>query len=255
VIADLPAVAPRTAEAERLLAMLRQPTARPQPREFVDANGLTLPPDKPGALWRHPQLGNIYLPKPLRGQQSYGPGPLRNRFAAGEVGVVVVCQRRPIFDESGRLLRYEMVMWDVSHNERVDRGALRQDLQMGWGGTPSTTHIFTTIAVANAALTVAKGNESLGTNSADVTTNEFTTIGLSRALGTPSGYVAPSALGTQFTRVLSKQFTASGSGTAKGSGVFSNTTVVGSFLYCQDNHTDAVLVSSDLLTEQWTFSN
>jgi hypothetical protein len=133
----------------------------------------------------------------------------------------------------------------------VDRGAVRQDLAL-FG---STSMALIAVSVANAALTKAKGDESLGSVTPDVTTNEFTTIGLSRAAGTLGAYTAPASLGAVFSRVISKLFTFTGSGTAKGSGLHSSTTVVGSFLYVEDNHTDAVGVTNDTLTEQWTISN
>lgn len=217
--------------------------------ERRDPSGLSLPPTRPGALWRSPVLGNIYAPKALRGLKSYGPGPLRSSMA--EVGILVTTHRRPVYDDAGRLLRYELVGYDITHNERVDRGALRQDLAV-FG---STSMAFTAVAVASAALTKAKGDESLGTTSANATTNEFTTIGLSRAAGSLGAYTAPSSLGGTFSRVISKLFTFTGSGTAKGSGLFDSTTVSGSFLYVEDNHTDAVGVTNDTLTEQWTISN
>jgi hypothetical protein len=194
-------------------------------------------------------LGNVYVPKALRGLKSYGPGPLRSGLR--EVGILVTVHRRPVFDDAGRLLRYDLIAHDVTHNERVDRGAVRQDLAV-FG---STSMAFTAVAVANAALSKAKGDESLGTASANATTNEFTTIGLSRAAGSLGAYTAPASLGAVFSRVISKLFTFTGSGTAKGSGLFDSTTVSGSFLYVEDNHTDAVGVTNDTLTEQWTISN
>lgn len=222
----------------------------------------TLPPDRTGpdgwrALYRDPdpRIGNVYAPRALLRGVSY-PGAAGLRVGLREVGICHVVHRRPVRDPAtGRLLRYDVLTTDLTHNERVDRGAVRSDLQFGWGGTPSTTHLFTVIAVANAALTKTKTDESLGSASADATTNEFTTLGLSRAAATIGAYTAPSALGNTYSRVLSKLFTATGSATAKGSGVFTSTTVAGSFLYVEDNHTDAVLVTNDTYTPTWTISN
>lgn len=157
-----------------------------------------------------------------------------------------------------------LTLWaSVSHNERVDAGAQYQAQQCFAGGgspaAPSATVYFNVIAHANGTLTKAKGDQSLGSTSASVTTNEYTTIGMSRATATtPVGgdYTAPSSLGGTFSQVIKKTFTASGSGTVYGAGVFNSTTVSGSILYVEDNYSStAVLVSSDTLSDTITISN
>jgi hypothetical protein len=202
------------------------------------------------ALYRDPYIGNVYAPKALRGMISLpGSGPLRSKLR--EVGINVMTHRRPLVNPETGEVRWVLIAHDVQHNERVDRGAVRQDLAV-FG---STSMAMTIVAVASAALTKTKTDESLGVITASVSTNEFTTIGLSRAAGSLGTYTAPASLGAVFTRLISKVFTSSGSGTAKGSGLFDSATVSGSFLYVEDNHTDAVLVTSDQLTESWSISN
>lgn len=223
-----------------------------------DPSGLSLPADRnvpdylaKWALFRSPHVGNVYTPPALRGMISLpGGGPLRSKLK--ESGVVLMVQRRPRRDELGRIVGFDLVADDVSHNERVDRGAVRQDLAL-FG---STSMAFTAVAVASATLTKTKTDESLGSASANATTNEYTTIGLSRAAGSLGTYTAPASLGATFSRVISRAYTASGGGTAYGSGLFDSVTVSGSFLYVEDNFgSTAVLVSGDQLTVTWTISN
>jgi hypothetical protein len=144
-----------------------------------------------------------------------------------------------------------------------DAGADYQAKQVFAGGSspaaPSATVYFNVIAIANGTLTKAKGDQSLGSTSASVTTNEYTTIGLSRATAnSPVGgdYTAPSTLGGTFSQNIAKTFTASGSGTAYGAGIFNSTTVASSILYVEDNFSStAVLISGDTLTVTVTISN
>lgn len=218
-------------------------------------------------LYRDPDLGRILLPAIGR-TISRPHAPVR--AAHGEIGVFVAKQRRPrvvdLVEQHGVLVPvvagYDLIWASITHNERVDVGADKQAKQVfGGGGTPgapSATAYFNVIAVASATLTKAKGDQSLGSTSANVTTNEFTTIGLSRAAATLAGgnYTAPSSLGGTFSQVISKTFTASGGGTAYGCGVFDSTTVSGSILYVEDNFSStAVLVSGDTLTVTVTITN
>lgn len=203
-------------------------------------------------------LGRIYLPG-LDTSISL-PGRGVRKMYTGEQGIFVASQQRLIWGDNGPRL---LTIWDsVTHNERVDAGADKQSRQVHGGGAspaaPSATAYFNVVAVASATLTKAKGDQSLGTTSASVTTNEFTTIGLSRATATLGGgnYTAPSTLGATFSQVISKAFTASGSGTAYGAGIFDSTTVAGSILYVEDNFSStAVLVSGDTLTVTVTITN
>ena len=206
-------------------------------------------------------LGRIAMPAIFTKMVSY-PNRAVKRAINGEVGIFVAKQKRPIFQD-GKLIRFDTIWASVSHNERVDAGALYQANQVFAGGStptaPSATVYFNVLAVANGTLTKAKGDQSLGSTSANVTTNEYTTIGLSRVTATaPVGgdYTAPSTLGGTFSQVITKTFTASGGGTAYGAGVFNSTTVSGSKLYVEDNFSStAVLVTSDTLTVTVTISN
>lgn len=206
-------------------------------------------------------LGRIILPALSRAVSL--PGQRVRRAVEGEFGIVVAKQRRPRYSPAGLLLGYETLWASVSHNERVDAGASYQSRQVHGGGAspaaPSASVYFNVIAVANASLTKAKGDQSLGSTSSGVTTNEFTGTGLARATAdSPVGgdYTAPSSLGGTFAQIIKKTFTASGSATATGAGVFNSTTVAGSILYVEDNFSsNAVLVSGDTLTVTWTINN
>jgi hypothetical protein len=191
------------------------------------------------------------------------PNRPTRRAVQGEFGVFVAKVLRPQYRPDGLLLRYLPIWASVSHNERTDSGALYQAQQVFAGGsgpaTPSATVYFNVLAIASGTLTKAKGDQSLGSASSGVTTNEYTTIGLTRVTATtPVGgdYTAPSTLGGTFSQVIKKTFTASGSGTAYGAGVFNSTTVAGSILYVEDNFSStAVMVSGDTLAITVTISN
>lgn len=216
-------------------------------------------------------LGRIAAPAIVNRLVSYPGRPARSAVAPGEIGVFVAKQRRPrivdLIERAGLLIPviagYDLIWASITHNERVDAGASQQAKQVFGGGAsvaaPSATVYPKVIAIANGTLTKAKGDLSLGTTSANVTTNEYTTIGLSRAaVNSPvnGDYTAPSTLGGTFSQVLAKTFTASGSGTAYGAGVFDSTTVSGSTLYVEDNFSStAVLVSGDTLTVTVTITN
>jgi len=219
-------------------------------------------------------LGRINLPF-LDRLISY-PGRPARRAVSGEFGIFVTKQQRPrIVDYIRQLVNgvetlvpvitgYDTIWTSITHNERVDAGALYQANQVFAGGStptaPSATAYFNVIAIASAALTKAKTDLSLGIVTANVTTNEYTTIGLSRATATtPIGgdYTAPSSLGGTFSQLVTKIMTVSGAGgTAYGAGIFNSTTVSGSKLYVEDNYSStAVLVSGDTLTTNATISN
>jgi hypothetical protein len=213
-------------------------------------------------IYRDPDLGNIYTPPGFWRSKSY-PGQPTRRIKPGEVGIFVAVQKRPIYRDDGFLERMETLWWSITHNERVDAGADKQARQTFGAGAspaaPSATVYFSVMAIANATLTKAKGDQSLGSTSSGVTTNEFTTLGLARvAATTPVGgdYTAPASLGAQFAQILRKTFTATGSATALGGGLFDSTTVAGSILYAEDNYaSSAVLVTNDTLTQTITVNN
>jgi hypothetical protein len=213
-------------------------------------------------LYTDPDLGRIFVPPALTKLISLPNRPVKR--AVGEVGIFVAKQRRPVFREDGKLLRY-MTLWaSITHNERVDAGAQYQAQQCFAGGgspaAPSATVYFNVLAIATSGFTTkTKTDQSIGSASSGATTNEFTTIGLSRATATApiSGdYTAPSTLGGTFSQVIKKTFTASGSGTAHGAAVLNSTTVAGSILYVEDIFSsDAVLVSGDTLSVTVTNTN
>lgn len=219
-------------------------------------------------LFRDPELGRIFAPAAV-GRMISRPGAAVKK-AHGEIGVFVAKQHRPriidMVERNGVLIpvigAYDLIWASITHNERVDAGADKQSKQVHGGGSspgaPSATAYFNVIALASASLTKAKGDQSLGSTSSGVTTNEFTTIGLGRAAASLSGgnYTAPSSLGGTFSQVISKLFTASGGGTVYGAGIFDSTTVAGSILYVEDNYSStAVMVSGDTLTNNVTITN
>lgn len=245
-------------------------------------------------LYVDPDLGKIDVPEALKRITSYPGGPAHMAIDLREVGVFVAKSKRPVFHCGGAgqahmvgrcgrmayahergvcrdpkclvrygtggpcgepkcLVRFDLMWASISHNERVDDGAAAQDALLFGAGTTR----FTIVAVANATLAgKAQTDSSLGANAASGTTNEFTTIGLSRAAGSLGAYTAPASLGATFSRVVTKTFTASGSGTAYGAGLFDSATVSGSILYVEDNFSStAVLVSGDTLQVNATISN
>lgn len=212
-------------------------------------------------------IGGIWLPERSTSFAGKATAPQR-------VGIVVAVQRRPRWaiedlakpDRIRALLEEELreldpakllseTIWaSVTANERVDDGAaLQHNRTLGTVG--ASNGVANVIAVANATLVKTKTDSSLGVDAASLTTNEFTTIGLARAVGTVQNYVAPSTLNGVASADVVKTFTASGSGTARGSGLFDSTTVSGSKLYVEDNFSsDAVLVSGDTLQITWTIT-
>jgi hypothetical protein len=109
---------------------------------------------------------------------------------------------------------------------------------------------------ASGTLTKSKSYLSLCSTSANVTTNELTTLGFARTNATIQNYVAPSSLGGTFSVDAYKSITATGSGTVYGAGLFDSTTVSGSFLYVEDNFSsNAVVVTNDIVTTTVTITN
>lgn len=212
-------------------------------------------------LYISPDLGRIFIPEALKRLISLPCRPVM-KAVRGEIGICEAVHKRPFWRNGG--LVFEIGMWSITHNERVDAGGQEQAVQcFGGGGTPaspSATVYPKVIAVATTGFTTkTKTDQSIGSASSGVTTNEFTTIGLSRAAVTsPVGgdYTAPSSLGGTFAQVLKKTFTFSGSGTAHGAAVFDSTTVAGSILSYEDIFgSDAIGVTNDTLAVTWTISN
>lgn len=148
----------------------------------------------------------------------------------------------------------ETIWLSITHNERVDDGAgIQFNRTLGTVGAAAA--VAANVAVANAAITALKTHRSIQSTSQSVTTNEFTTIGLSRALGTPGNYVAPASLNAVASADVVKSFSVSGSGTGKGSALFDSATPAGSLMYVEDNFSsDAVVVSGDTLQITWTIT-
>lgn len=156
-----------------------------------------------------------------------------------------------------RLFNTQVVWASVTPNERVDKGGdIQVNRVFGTVGT-APAGVIVSMAVAKTTYTTTTHTDlSIGSGSANVSTNEFTTIGLSRATATVQNYVAASSLNGTYAVDLFKSFTASGGGTAHGAAIFDSNTVSGSFLYCEDMFSsDAVVVSGDTLQVTWTVNN
>jgi hypothetical protein len=202
-----------------------------------------------------PVLGNIYTPKAFKLSLSL-PGYKTRRAEEGERGIFVSSVQRPMFEDDGvTLKRLETIWGDVSHNIRSNKGAtLSVNKLFGTVGT-APAGVLSALAIASANITVTDTDLSLGSITQSVTTNEFTTIGLSRTTATIQNYVAASAGGTYSVDAY-KSFSVSGSGTAYGAGLFDSTTVAGSWLYAEALFgTSASLINGDTLNVTGTVSN
>jgi hypothetical protein len=228
----------------------------------------------------HPELGRIFLPNP---SISLPDGVTKPKFA----GVVIATQRRPLWSIKGAIpalpsierpwpsarqvvdsllepfrglvdpnLFNTQVLWaSVTHNERVNDGGGHNASRI-FGTVGSANGVGNVVAVATTGFTAKTATDSsIGVDAGGQTTNEFTTIGLSRAVGTVQNYVAASTLNGTYATDIVKTFTASGGGTAHGSALFDSTTVAGSIMLCEDIFSsDAVLVSADTLAITWTWN-
>lgn len=155
----------------------------------------------------------------------------------------------------------------VTHNDRVNDGAgIQVNRLFGTVGTPSTAGVIINIALGSSAIptggtTITKTatDSSLGANAAAGTTLEFVTLGLSRAAGTPTNFVAATTLdGTcsvdiAKTAAVGTVFTATGTAEVNASGLFDHVTPASSNLYCEDNFSaEASMVNTDTLAITWT---
>lgn len=156
------------------------------------------------------------------------------------------------------LFQRELVWASVGHNERVDRGAAIQFQRLlgttGTGGTAAG--VFVNIALANASLVPAAAHLSLNSNSDGVTTNEFTTLGLSRAAGVAAGYSAPASLNATASGTVANTFAVTGTATVHGSGLFDHITPASGDLWVEANFTEgsASVVNTDSLVVTWTIT-
>lgn len=179
---------------------------------------------------------------------------IRNPFPSSRA--VVEEQLRPYRKElDPRLFDMELVMVSITPNERVNDGG-GHNVNRIFGTVGASNGVGNIVAVATTGFTTKTATDSsIGVNAADLTTNEFTTVGLSRAAGTVQNYVAATTLNGTYAVDVVKTFTASGSGTAHGAALFDSATVVGSILLCEDIFgADAVMVSGDTLTVTWTWN-
>lgn len=226
-----------------------------------------------------PGVGRVVLPNPSLSV----PGmPTRPRFA----GVVTMRQHRPKWSSRGilslpevrnpfpssqavvekmlrpyrqeldpKLFDMELVEYSVTPNERVNDGGGHNANRI-FGTVGASNGVGNVVAVATTGFTTKTATDSsIGVNAADLTTNEFTTIGLSRAVGTVQNFVAETTLNGTYSADVVKLFTASGSGTAHGSGLYDSATVVGSIMLAEDIFgADAILVTADTLTVTWTWN-
>lgn len=146
-----------------------------------------------------------------------------------------------------------------THNERTNNGG--NMVSKGFWGSSATTDNATVAAPTRIAvapgtgsfLAAAAGNKSLGSTTANVTTNEWTSNGLARTGAlTPGGVTAPSGLDTQFTLTLSNVFTvATGSSVVNGTALMDNTTTAFN-MYAEATFASATLNIGDTLTVTWT---
>lgn len=220
------------------------------------ANPFVVPMADTNVLYRHPDLGRIAIPKPLRTGISRPGAPVKPVLTLREIGIVVAVQKRRRYVD-GLLDGMDLLWHSITHNERVDVGAAIQANRV-FGTTGTTANgVLTVIACATTGFTTkTKTDLSIGSASTGVTTNEITGSGLARAAGTVSTYTAPASLGATFAQLLTKTFTATGAVTAHGSAVFDSATVATSNLFLEDTFTtDATLANTDTLQVSWTYNN
>lgn len=148
-------------------------------------------------------------------------------------------------------LRFDPIWMDVGCNERVDKGGEINITRLfgAASGASTAAGVLTAMAIASASITVAHGDLSLGSGSANVTTSEFTTIGLSRTAATVQNFAGTTTLDATVSVDLFKSFSVSGTGTAYGAGLFDSTTVSGSFLFVEKLFatSSAAVISGDTL--------
>jgi hypothetical protein len=144
----------------------------------------------------------------------------------------------------------------VAHNERTLNGA-RMVAKTFWGLSPTmsnaTVNTPNRIALGITSSTYTYTDQSLASASANVTTNEATTNGMSRTGAlTPSQGTEPASFDAQDTITISNTFTdTTGASTIVGAGLVDNTT--GAFnLFSEATFTSATLQINDTLAVTWT---
>jgi hypothetical protein len=208
----------------------------------------------------YPNIGQVSLDFLTRAISYAGRG-VKTKVNLKEIGIFACIAHRPVWADndpaSGVLLKMLPFWLSITHNERVDVGAAIQfNRVFGTSGT-TANGIITALAVATTGFTTkTKTDLSIGSASANVTTNEFTGSGLARAAGTVSTYGLPASLGATASQLVTLLYTASGSATAHGGAVFDQVAVSGSHLYVEDQYSsDATLVTNDTLTQNVTINN
>lgn len=239
-------------------------------------------------LYRDRDLGNVPVPRPLLVARSLAGRPTRPLLGLAEVGIVVAKHHRPVWQgghmhdgrcwplgcevlraqAAGRRVpieRMALLDYTISHNGRNQYGAGAQ-FNRTWNtatgaNVQAPAGVFNVIGVSNNVNQGANQvytDKSLTSASLGVSTNEFTTVGLSRVAGTSTyaNYTAPTSFSAQATQVVTNTFTVSGAGgSAYGSGLFDSTTVAGSVMIVEDSFTLASLIAADTLTVNWTINN
>ena len=149
----------------------------------------------------------------------------------------------------------ETVWASILHNNRVAAGGQITMHRILGSTTLTSLGVFTAVACASTSFTTTNTDLSIGTITASVTTNEFTTIGCSRAAAdTVSATTGLATTNAVASVNVVKTFTISGAGgTVYGAALFDQVVVAGSHLYVEALFgTSAVVISGDSLQVTWT---
>lgn len=118
--------------------------------------------------------------------------------------------------------------------------------------TSTFTSANFTFAKCGSSQSLSDGVANVGAN---VATNEFTANGLSRAIGSLSGYTDPTALDGIFAGTIAKTFTDStGASTFYGVALVDASSTGAFNLFAESPQTSATLQISDTLTVTWTIN-
>jgi len=149
----------------------------------------------------------------------------------------------------------ELIWASISHNDRVQDGG-DHNVNRIFGTVGASNAAATFLAISNLAVVAVVSHASIMSDTQGLTTNEFTTIGLTRVAGTVQNYTAPATLDAVFDVDLYKSYSITGSGTAKGAAIFDQLVAAGSWMLCEDPFTsDAVVENGDTLNVTYTYQN
>jgi hypothetical protein len=181
-------------------------------------------------------------------------------------GLLVSSVKRPVWSikniplEARRPEDYlmETIFADLVHNNRVDIGGriTMHRIITATGVTALST--FDKLAVGQNAFTVTKTDQSIGSATPDVTTNEYTSaVGMGRAASVSGASSTPASLNAISSADTVTTFTVSGAGgTATGAALFDQIVVAGSHLYVEATFgSSALVVSGDSLQVTWTIQS